>query len=505
MRSILSKVFSLIVFSLFCITTYGQQIVLPDAQKEESDAETVIIEAKKNVFAGKYDVAIKMLEKLLSNDRTNAVVAIELAKVYHEKKDWEGVKRYAEIALKNDPDNVYFLEYFTNLINEQPYDPVSEKYFNQLISLPVAKERHYDNYLSYLISNNRQSSAKVVMDKMQVRFGETEKILQRSYEICNFSDCKEKESIIKKLLAKDNSNVGYKKLLAQYYLTKNKQKDAVNIYKEILAISPNDTEANLAVLKTTNDKKSAESAYLRTIIPLIKNQNIPIDEKVKELMPYLVALVEKNDTSFKSELMDIGQNLSLTHPAEAKAQAFYGDILYATNQFKSAAQQYQKTLKLNDRVYDVWSNLMKTLNMLEEYNELEKVASNALDLFPNRIENYIVLGRTLVIQNKVIEANEIINEGIIVAGGNKKYLGELNSFKELTAEKSTLASLIDKYSKIIDSENIDPGILVALGDAALKENNFRLAESFYKRAEKMGYNSGWREKFFMRGLKWTDY
>lgn len=498
MRSILSKVFVLLVFSLFCITTYGQQIVLPDAQKEESDAETVIIEAKKNVFAGKYDVAIKMLEKLLSNDRTNAVVAIELAKVYHEKKDWEGVKRYAEIALKNDPDNVYFLEYFTNLINEQPYDPVSEKYFNQLISLPVAKERHFDNYLSYLISNNRQSSAKVVMDKMQVRFGETEKILQRSYEICNFSDCKEKENIIKKLLAKDNSNVGYKKLLAQYYLTKNKQKDAVNIYKEILAISPNDTEANLAVLKTTNDKKSAESAYLRTIIPLIKNQNIPIDEKVKELLPYLTALVEKNDTTFRAELSDIGQTLSLTHPAEAKAQAFYGDILYSSGQYKGAVQQYQKTLKLNNKVFGVWKNLMHSLEMTEDLAELDKTANQAIDFFPNNVESYIILGKSYIKQNKMADARDILSEALPISGGNQLYLKELNPLLELAKKDKTLDELITQYEELVKEDKLPAEIYILLGEAAKKEGKPDIALPFFRKAKALGYPT---EYFFLKGIK----
>ncbi len=477
----------------------GQQIVLPDVQKEESDAETVIIEAKKNVFSGKYDEAIKLLEKLLSNDRTNALVAMELAKVYNEKNDWEGVKRYAELAIKNDSQNIYYLEYFTNLIVDQPFDPEREKYFNQLISLTEAKERHYDNYLSYLISNNRLSSAKTAMDKMQIRFGETEKILQRSYEICNYTHCKEKESIIRKLIAKDNFNIGYKKLLAQFYISKNNQKAALDIYKEVLQINPMDTESNIAVLKTTNDKKSAESAYLRTIVPLIKNQNIPIDEKVKELLPYLTALVEKNDTSFRTELNDIGQMLSLTHPSEAKAQAFYGDILYASNQYKGAIQQYQKTLKLNDRNYDVWFNLMKSLNSVEEYNTLEKVANNALDLFPNRVENYVLLGRTLIIQNKLSEAKDIIHEGIIVAGGNQKYISELNEYKRVITNISTLTSLLEIYSKEPETDKLDPRILEMLGDAAFKEGKSEIGLTLYKNAIKMGYYGDIKEKLFMKG------
>ena len=498
MRSIIIFLFTAFLFIIVSYSLTGQQIVLPDAQKEVSDAETVIIEAKKNVFAGKYDVAIKLLEKLLSNDRTNAHVAMELAKVFNEKNDWEGVKRYAEIAIKNDPQNIYYLEYFTNLIDDQPFDPEREKYFNQLISLTESRERHYDNYLSYLISNNRHSSAKTVMDKMQIRFGETEKILQRSYEICNYTDCKDKEIIIKKLIAKDITNIGYKKLLAQLYISKNNQKAALDIYKEVLKINPNDTESNLAVLKTTGDKKSAESAYLRTIIPLIKNQNIPIDEKVKELLPYLTTLVEKNDTSFKSELTDIGQTLSLTHPGEAKAQAFYGDILYSAGQFKGAIQQYQKTLKLNNKVYAVWKNLMSSLEFVEDFAELDKIANQAIDYFPNNVEGYITLGRSLLKQNKMSEAKEILNEALTISGGNPQHLKSINPLLELAKKEKSLDELITQYEELVKEDKLPAEIYILLGEAANREGKTDIAIPFFRKARALGYPS---EYFFLRGIR----
>ena len=70
MSSCLQKYFlyTLLLFSPWLsigqkVGSPAAKVLLPVAQKEESDAETVIIEAKKNVFAGKYDVAIQLLEK----------------------------------------------------------------------------------------------------------------------------------------------------------------------------------------------------------------------------------------------------------------------------------------------------------------------------------------------------------------------------------------------------------------------------------------------------------
>ncbi|HMP29076.1 MAG TPA: tetratricopeptide repeat protein [Saprospiraceae bacterium] len=478
----------------------GQQINIPDSAKEESDAESIIIDAKKNVFIGKYDVAINLLEKLIQKDRTNNTAIFELAKVYQEKNDWPNVQRYMDQALKNDPKNFYFLEYYTKELSRHPFDLEREKYFTSLINHNRSTLQHYDQYIDYLISNKKFANAKPVMDQLIVKFGESEKVLQRSYEICNLSNCKEKESIIKKLIAKDNSNIGYLKLLAQNYVEKNNQKAAMEVYGQVLMLNPNDTEANLAVLKTTDKKQNAEAAYLRTIIPLIKNPNIHIDEKIKELMPYLRELVEKRDPAYLSELSDIGQNLTLTHPNEAKAQAFYGDVLYAGNNYKAAIQQYQKTLKLNDKNFSVWENLMYSLQIVGEYEELVNVSSKAVDLFPNKVESYIVLANALVLTDKLNDAKEIIEEAAMVSGGNPKFLKDIVAIQNITKDIKSLSELQKKYGDQIESESMDPLVLEMLGDAAMKEGNSSLAREYYRKALERGHKN-LIEKLFMRGIK----
>jgi tetratricopeptide (TPR) repeat protein len=490
-----------IIFILFSKEVLSQPVVIADNQKEESDAESIIIDAKMNVFMGKYDVAIKKLEGLLIKDRTNSTISFELAKVYKEKNDWPSVQRYMDQALKNDPKNIYFLEYYTLELTKHPFDPEREIYFKDLIAVTGNNLSHYDLYLDYLVSNRQYENTKSVVEKLVAKFGETEKILQRNYEICSLTNCKERETIIKKLIAKDNTNTGYLRLMAKYQIEKNNQKAAQEIYSQILALDPNDTEANLAILKTTDNKKNAESAYLRTIIPLIKNQNIPIDEKIKELMPYLKELVEKEDTSFLSELVDIGNNLTLTHPGEAKAQAFYGDVLYASNNYKGAVLQYQKTLKLNDRNFAVWENLMKSLDLLAEYGELSKVANNAIDFFPNRVESYVILSRALILQDKINEAKDVIDEAVIISGGNPKFKKELNALQEMVKGGTSLVALQEKYPDALNKTDIDPQILEMLGDAAIKDGKTSLALSYYKKALEMGYHGSIKEKLFMRGLK----
>jgi tetratricopeptide (TPR) repeat protein len=490
----------LIFFTLIWVTqvSFCQVTLESDKDKEESDAESIIIDAKKNVFIGKYDVAISKLEGLLNKDRTNAIVAFELAKVYIEKNSWTDAQRYMEQAIRNEPKNVYFLEYYTSKLMNYPYDAERERYFSDLINLSSKKVAYYDQYIDYLLTNKKYALAKPVLSKMTTTFGESEKILQRSFEVCNLTNCKEKESIITKLIAKDKNNVGYLKLLAQFHLEKGNQNEAQKVYEQVKQINPNDTEANLAILKTADTKKNAESAYLRTIMPLIKNQNIPIDEKIKELMPYLKDFVEKNDTSYLDELADIGQNLSLTHPTEAKAQAFYGDVLYARHKYKGAVQQYQKTLKLNDRNYAVWENLMRSLDILADYTELEKVAKSAIDYFPTRVESYIILSKTLVIQNKVGDAKDYIEEGIMVSGGNPKYAKDLNVLKDMVKDGLTTE---EKFTQGIKTENVNPLELEILGDKALKDGNINLAFEYYRKALLMGHEGKIRETLIMRGIK----
>jgi hypothetical protein len=65
---------------------------------------------------------------------------------------------------------------------------------------------------------------------------------------------------------------------------------------------------------------------LTSIIGLVSSNNVSIDQKVNEIIPFLDKYIQLGDTSLITPLNKISEILVSTHPNEAKAWALSGDI-----------------------------------------------------------------------------------------------------------------------------------------------------------------------------------
>ena len=118
----------------------------------------------------------------------------------------------------------------------------------------------------------------------------------------------------------------------------------------------------------------------------------------------------------------------------------------------------KKTLSINDRVYLVWEGLMESYSETKNYQNLLKIATEALDLYPNKASAYMYYGRANTFTKNYTEAIDLLNEGILVSGK-------------------------DLYNK--------SNILAELGRAYSYENNFEAADENISKALKMSDNKKW--------------
>ena len=101
---------------------------------------------------------------------------------------------------------------------------------------------------------------------------------------------------------------------------------ALDYYRQILAINPDDTRAKLA-LASAEKAGGNTSEYLKSIAPVISNPGIDIDVKLEELIPYVLEYSKSKDPGLGNALMETTQQLVTSHPKEAKAFSVQGDVL----------------------------------------------------------------------------------------------------------------------------------------------------------------------------------
>ena len=472
----------LLLLALF-ISRFGfSQIIEGVTYTEDEIAiQDKFVEAKKYALIGRFEKAEEILKLLYNADRKNPAIAMELSKIYSYLEDPYNQAKYAKIAYENASNNEYVLINYANVCMEQEKYEEAIPVLLKLVSTNKASEAYSDKLATvYLKTNNAEAAIKIYTD-LENQIGITENVSRRKYEIYEIRG-KNKNALIEleNLSNAFPNEILYMHNLASYYNKLGKEDKALEVYKRILNIDINDAAANMAITAASTGEGD-DNNYLRSLTPIIENKSIPVDRKILELVPY----VDQLNTNYNQELADalimLSDKITIIHPMEAKSHALHGDILIASNRPKDAAKAYEKTLSINDKIYAVWEGLMEAYTDIKDEQKLLRVATDALDLFPNKPSAYMYYGRANTLTNNFAEAIDILREGIFVAGN------------DITNKSNMLAELGRAYSGKNDYETASEKITKALELSSNKNGLAHeiLGDMLYKKGDTEGAISEW--------------
>ena len=491
---------TILIFGLLlAVTLHGQRM---DPAKPEADPDARFIDAKGLQLTGQNDKAIAAFEAIYKVDRLNDVVAFELAKLYDQKNDVLLTRKYIESAIRNAPTNLYYNDFYASfLFKTEEFDKVSGP-LDILLNAYPDDLKYLDLGLDASIRLRDKKMGEKYISILSQQYGMSEKALTRTFEYYDQINDSRAEKSLLELTSRYASNKDYLKLLASWYASHGQKDKSIQTYRKVLEMDPNDTDANLVVLETSKKTEEQGTAYLRSLLPLIKNPSIDIDAKIKELLPFLKEAALNKDSILISALKDAGENICLVHPKEAKAHALYADILFNANQLQNAVKQYEKTLELDDTNWEIWEQLLSIYLQSEEYQKMNVKAYVAYDLFPNKPMAYFFYSKSLNENQKPTEALEVANEGIMVAGGNSTDLSKLETIR---AEAYLKQLKPEMAKKSIDaalnwSNKQNPVAFKLLGDYFELTGAKEEAEKAWKTAIDMGYVSS-KEQLNLRGVK----
>jgi len=233
----------------------------------------------------------------------------------------------------------------------------------------------------------------------------------------------------------------------------NEREKALKIYKQVLNLDPENITANKK-LATWNRNAKTESEFLASLLKLISNENIPKDEKIRELIPYVSRLKPE------SEMLEIMLNhlniLQEMYPNDARVNALHGDVYFNSNQPEESIPFYQTTIDQDKSIFLVWKNLMMAQDNSLDFKGLRSTAINAIDYFPNQAVCFYYAGKAEVELGNLDEAKDWLQEGQFMVGNNKTLKAEfflLISYLELLQSKNEAAATT--FSKV-ESQYLGP-------------------------------------------------
>jgi tetratricopeptide (TPR) repeat protein len=482
---------TVLVFSVLVLyfSSIAQPGMMP-TMTEKKNKEELFLDALRDNFIGRYDKSIPVLESLYRDDRGNHAVSFELARAYSGSDKKEEAERYIRAAIREDSGNGWYHLFLGNLLLEQARFTEAVESFEKLVELQPRIENNYK-----LLENAYRQSSRIheipglyikLKDQIGGSYPLYEKLIDAYREIGDLEKAlTETELLIKSYPGR----ISPLKLKAEILMESNQLAEAEKVYDQILAVNPDDTEANLFKLGTSGGDDV--NAYLRSLLPIIRNPNIPIDLKVKEIVPYIESLVETGDAELGAALSSVGEQLILSHPSEAKAHSLYGDVLFHLGKYEKATERYRRTIELNPRVFAVWEQVFYCLDQLEAYEELYETSDQALIRYPNSGQIFYYAAKAAFRTGRNRQARGLIEDGIIISGAapvlNSHFYVLKATMNIAEGDIHSAKSDIERALEISGGKN--PFAYEVLGEVSLKENNTELARESFRESIRLGNNS----------------
>lgn len=459
--------------------------------EREIKTEDQFVQAKLYEISGKKDDAIKLMDTIRRSVPDNATVYFELARLYYLKNDWIQTESNLDKAKKLQPQNTVFREFEAEYYLSQNRKDEAILTFENLLVLNPKNDYYYWQFTDILIQSQKYSQALNVLDQMEANLGWSSRIQLKKSDILAMNQ-KPDEAIrlLNDLTIRFPANTSYLKKITVLLHTNGRDKEAGTYFQKILDINPNDTDAKLGLILLSAKSPNADDKLI-TLYPLFKNPEIPVDAKIRELMPYVEKQMQGNDSTLNNQLIDICDNLIIVHPNEAKAHAVFADVLKNSGNTTAAIRQYERTLELNKNIYAVWEQLMFCLNTVEDYDKLDIIAGEAMDYFPNQALSYCFAAKSAQERGNIKKTGSLLDDALLISAGNVVIESRVWLIKAEGAMKqkdlTTASDYIQKSLTVSNQLNGDAWELK--GDIAKARNIPKEAASYWQKAIETGGNS----------------
>ena len=380
--------------------------------------EKKIIEGEKYTYLGDWEKAEPIFRAILEQDVQNSAACYQLSRTLLATGKTSDALIYIKKAIRIEPNNEWYL-----LMEADIHEKIGDLYsvmdvYEQLIRLQPKKAQYYEMLIGFCKKTKENERLLRALDAYEQLVGVSESITRNRFETLDaLGRTTEALAAIDRLTKVYPLNIDYKYLAAAYAKKIGMDEKALEYYRQILAINPDDTRAKLA-LAGAEKANGNSSEYLVSISPVIRNPAIDIDVKLEELIPYVIEYSKTKEPGLGNALMQTVSELVATHPKEAKAFSVQGDVLSIGGNDAEAIMAYKQSVALKDNIYIVWEQLIGLLMANHHYDDIITQATKAIDIFPNQAYLYYASGYASYKKHQLNDALDMLNQALIMTGKN---------------------------------------------------------------------------------------
>ena len=438
---------TIIFFLLFSISAYSQ---LDRVYETDVQEEGKFLDALQLRILEKWPEAKDAFLELYRSDPTNDVICYELSRIYWKEKDNVNAINYARLAIESNPDKTIYREFLIDLLTEEKDFAALNKELREYIDEGKFDENYYYRLARSYENLGKFKDAIKVLNDLEDKTNYSERLGRAKVRVY------QKERNVKKLSKElDRLTENYpgkiNLLLHKAVLlhSMRQEKKAYQTYKEILSYDPGHSQANVFVSNYESSQEK-QGGFYSSMERLMMNQNITIDEKIKQLIPYVPRVEEQSEMA--DDMLKLVELLQDQYPNDAKVNALHGDIYFNSGDLENAADKYALTISENKKVFLVWKQYMLSLDNLGRFDELKVTALEAIDYYPNQAVCFYYAGKANVETGNMNEGVEWLQEGIWMTSRNSKLKAE---FELMLSFAALVSGDVNKATKHFNNVNID--------------------------------------------------
>lgn len=459
------------------------------SEQDQLKVAFYFVEGCKERMKGNIEAAENSFKECLKIDPTSAAVKYELGNVYRYNGLFDVAIKYAKECANDEPKNEWYqLLYIECLHNKRLYEQAGDVYARLIKNYPNRSEFYEGLAAEYMYSGNYEKSYKSY-DDLEKKFGQNEGFTLNKIKL--LKQLKKTNEVVvefKKLIQSNINEARYYTYLAEFYQETNQNDKAMDTYKEILKIDPNNPMVHLALADYYKNQNDLDNFY-KEIKIAFENPDLEVDVKIKILISFY-ELSEINNT-YKQQAKDLCDITLRLHPNSAEAHNIYAEFLYKDKKLKEAHNEYETAVKLDKSSYAIWTQLMIIESELGEYASLEGHSTEAIDLFPNQSLPYFFNGISNITLKNYKKAVESLNDGLEFVYENNPLLVQ---FYANLGDAYNYLKEYEKSDKAYDDAlKVDPDDSNILNNYAyylsLRKDKLDKAEKFSKRSNELKPNN----------------
>lgn len=470
-------------FYLFAQNTIGGvKAIVPEAEVKR---QSQFLMAEKERLLNNLDKALTLYKKFTYDHPEVDAGWYGLSRTYTGLKDLPNALDCIGKAVAIDPKNRWYRIYQSDIYEKLGRLSEAIGVYESLNKTFPETTEFYPRLAYLYLQNEDPKRALKTLEKWEDIEGVQEEIAFKKHVIyVGLGDLKRAAAEYQKLIDAYPDELKYRIELAEYYLQMGETQRAKSLYESVLERQPENPIARMAL---AGAQDASQDAKLKAMKPLFDDRMVPLDEKIKAIMPYFEQIGRKKDPNLESELLALGALLEKNHPDDAKAWSLSGDLYYHTGQAEKALERYQKCIQLNPTVFAVWDNTLTLLAVQKKYDAMLSTAEKAMDAFPNQPKAYYYYGMASNIKGRYADARNQLEQGLLMTVNNAGlYLDIVDQIGLSHLGEKDFASAASIYEKAIakGGEN-HPEILEHMGDALSLQGLDARAVTFWKKAQQI--------------------